>query len=301
MEKKHTYLPVLAGILISFIFGFSFLFSKNSLETMNPFELLGHRFTLASFLLLLLVLLRIIRIRVNWALIRDLFPLACFQPLLYFIGETYGVKLTTASESGLIISLIPVAVTFMGIFFLKEKINSRQWMLVLASVLGVFIIVFSGEYKFGIHTLGIISLLIAVLAAAAYNILSRKLSEHYSPMEITVVMMISGAFIFNIIRLLLTGPADNYFKAFLNIETLIALLYLGVLSSVGAFFLMNYMLNRMPAYKVATFVNLTTIISVMAGVIFRGEQFGVLHIIGGMLILIGVWGLNSKYSGIQTG
>ena len=35
---------------------------------------------------------------------------ALFQPILYFIFETVGVDLTSASESGIVIALIPVVV-----------------------------------------------------------------------------------------------------------------------------------------------------------------------------------------------
>jgi drug/metabolite transporter (DMT)-like permease len=294
LNKENHILPVLAGIFISFIFGFSFLFSKQSLMTMKPFELLAHRFSLAAVLLIILALTKIIKIRLNLALIRDLLPLASFQPLVYFLGETYGVKLTSASESGLIISLIPVVVTLMGNFFLKEHVGIQQWFLVLLSVFGVILIVLSGSgYQFGIHMLGICSLLVAVIAAAAYNILSRRSSRNYTPIEITVVMMVVGAIFFNCLWLLTIKPNEAYFAAFFDTNALIALLYLGIVSSVGAFFLMNYMLKKMPAFQVATFVNLTTVISVIAGVIFRHESFGIYHIVGGSLILIGVWGVNS--------
>lgn len=297
LNKEHPTYPLLAGILISFIFGFSFLFTKQSLATMSPFELLSHRFTLAAVLLLLLSLCGITKVRFTLGLFRDILPLACFQPVLYFIGETYGVQLTSATESGLIISLIPVAVTFMGVFFLREQVGLRQWLLVLTSVLGVILIVLGGSpARFGLHTLGVASLILAVLSAAAYNILSRRLSSKYSPIEITTVMMIMGAVFFNGFRLLTTNAGTSYFQPFLKQNSFIALVYLGILSSVGAFFLMNYMLKRLPAFRVATFVNLTTVVSIIAGVVFRGEHFGILHLIGGILILIGVWGINTKIS-----
>jgi drug/metabolite transporter (DMT)-like permease len=105
-------------------------------------------------------------------------------------------------------------------------------------------------------------------------------------------MMVMAAIFFNCLYVLTIKPHEAYFAAFFNWDTLIALLYLGIASSVIAFFLMNYMLNKMPAFQVATFVNLTTVISVLAGVLFRNENFGIYHIIGGVLILSGVGGIN---------
>ncbi|HBE77311.1 MAG TPA: EamA family transporter [Firmicutes bacterium] len=293
LNQDKPLLPILAGILIAFLFGFSFLFSKQSLNTMAPMELLAHRFTLASLLLILLIAVKFIQIRWNWHLLFDLLPLAVFQPLLYFLGETYGIKYTSASESGIIISLTPVAVTLLEVIFLKERVKLQQWFLIMMTVLGVVLIVLAGSaHVFQRHLWGILALLIAVIAASVFNILSRKSSRFYTPIEITVVRMVTAAVFFNCLRLVTMSPTEHYFGAFLQRDSLFGLLYLGLACSVGAFFLMNYMLNKMPAFQVATFVNLTTVISVMAGVIFRKESFGGYHIIGTILILGGVGGLN---------
>lgn len=297
MRLWRRFLPILAGIVLSFIFGFSFLFSKQSLATMTPFELLAHRFSLASVLLLILILFKKIKVNFSWKLVRDLLPIACFQPIIYFLGETFGIKLTTASESGLIIALIPVVVTLMSNFFLKEKASLPQWIFIFVSVLGVGVVVLaSSGFNFGVHLLGMGALFVAVFAAAVFNILSRKLSQKYSPTEITLVMMVTGAIFFNLIRTLTLKTGQFYFSAFLNLNSLATLLYLGILSSVVAFFLLNYMLNKMPASQTATFINLTTVVSVVAGVVFRGESFRAPSVIGGLLILIGVWGANARSS-----
>jgi drug/metabolite transporter (DMT)-like permease len=290
MHKNSKVWPVLAGISLSFIFGFSFLFSKDALDVTSPFELLAHRFTLAVLLLILLIWLKAIKFKLSGSLVRDLLPLTLFQPIIYFVGETFGVKLTSASESGLVIALIPVAVTAFGDWFLGEKVNLRYWFYISLSVLGVIIIVLANSgLEFGTHTVGILNLVMAVIGAAIYNIWSRKLSKRYNPVEITVAMMASGAVFFNLIYLITEKPGAHYFKAFFQLRALPSLLYLGLLSSVGAFFLLNYMLSRMTASKTASFVNLTTIVSVAAGVFFRGESFGLLHLIGGIFILAGVW------------
>lgn len=293
-------LPALAGIALSLIFGLSFLFSKEALESLEPFELLAHRFSIAVFLLFLLKVLGLINFNFRPGMLRDLLPLALFQPIIYFLGETYGVKLTTASESGLVIALVPVAVTFLGNYFLKEKATWQQWTFIWISLIGVgSIVVAHSGISFKAHSVGISYLLAAVIAAAIYNVGSRKLSKNYSPIEITTIMMGTGAVIFNILYLSSLPQKVGYFSAFLNLKTIFPLIYLGGLSSVLAFFLLNYMLKKMPASRAANFVNLTTIVSVLAGVIFRGERFGVIQILGGLLILFGVWGSNRYQSLVQ--
>lgn len=286
-------LPALAGVALSFIFGLSFLFSKEALESLEPLELLAHRFSIALLLLLLLKVLGLINFQFRPGMLRELLPLALFQPIIYFLGETYGVKLTTATESGLVIALVPVAVTFLGNYFFKEKVTWQRWVFVWLSLIGVgSIVIAQSGMAFTAHSVGIIYLLVAVIAAALYNVGSRSLSKRYSPIEITMIMMGMGAVFFNILYLNSLPQKAEYFAAFLNLKTLFPLLYLGGLSSVIAFLLLNYMLGKMPASQAASFVNLTTVVSVLAGVVFRGERFGTIQILGGLLILFGVWGSN---------
>ena len=87
-------------------------------------------------------------------------------------------------------------------------------------------------------------------------------------------MMCVGAVVFNaivLLRAVLTARPLTYLWALASSETSLALLYLATLSSVGAFFLLNYALSRLSPSRVAVFVNLTPVISILAGVLFRGK------------------------------
>lgn len=72
--------------------------------------------------------------------------------------------------------------------------------------------------------------------------------------------------------------------------TLLSVLYLGILSSVVAFFLLNYMLSKTNPSQTATYLNLTTVVAILGGVLLGGEPFTWYHMVGGAMIIIGVWG-----------
>ncbi len=95
--------PVLAGLYVAVVFGFSFLFTKEVLEILTPFHLLGFRFAAAALALTGLRILGIINLNFRGKRIGILLLLAFFQPVAYFIFETIGIKLTTASEAGVTI------------------------------------------------------------------------------------------------------------------------------------------------------------------------------------------------------
>lgn len=300
--KNTKYLPYLAGIAISIIFGMSFMFTKQALDSFGTFHLLAFRFTLAALILSILALSGVIKVELRNKPIKELLLLCLFQPIAYFIFETIGVKMTSSSQAGMMIALIPVVVTLMAVVFLKENPNKKQSIFIVVSVLGVlFIIALSGDLSTEGNLIGIAALFGAVLSGGIYNIISRKLSTHFKPVEITFIMMWIGAIFFNIIAVINSLRDDNlasYFSGFSSWQAISAILYLGVLSSICAFFMLNYMLSKLPASSSAVFSNLTTVISIIAGVFIRHEPFFWYQLAGGAMIVLGVWGTN--YYGIKA-
>ncbi len=296
MKKYEAYLPYFAGFAMALIFGLSFMFTKQALETLPTILLLSYRFSIAAILLNLLWLFGAIKMSYKNKPLKELMLLSLIQPIAYFIFETTGVKLTSSSEAGIMIALIPVVVTIFAAVFLKEKPSRAQLFFILASVLGVvFIVLMSGSTSGTGHYAGILSLFGAVLAAGVYNILSRKLSTSFTPVEITFAMMCTGAVVFNIISAitgLMNGNLEKYITSISSASTLVPILYLGILCSVCAFFMVNYMLSKMPASNSAVFANLTTVISIIAGVFIRHEAFHWYQLAGGIVIILGVWGTN---------
>ncbi|MFW5736686.1 MAG: DMT family transporter [Halanaerobium sp.] len=294
MLKLRKYFPYFAGLIFSSIFGFSFLFTKEGLELMTPFHLLGFRFAIAFFCLSILRITGIININLRGKNLKKLFILALFQPGVYFICETTGMLYTTSSEAGMMIALIPVAVTILAALILNEKPTVIQSIFVILSVAGVFVIILNrGVSPLDANYLGLILLGGAVIAAGFYNIISRQLSLEFKPVEITYVMMGFGALLFNLIGLYRKNfELSSYFNLLGNTDVLISVIYLGVFSSVVAFFMMNYTLSKITAAESAVFANLTTVVSIIAGVVFRNEPFFKFQAAGAVLIIIGVWGTN---------
>jgi drug/metabolite transporter (DMT)-like permease len=106
-------------------------------------------------------------------------------------------------------------------------------------------------------------------------------------------MMGFGALLFNLIAIYRKNfELGSYFNLLTNTDVLISVIYLGVFSSVVAFFMMNYTLSKITAAESAVFANLTTVVSIIAGVVFRNEPFFKFQVVGAVLIIIGVWGTN---------
>lgn len=292
--NREKLLPNLSAIMYSVIFGLSFLFAKIGLQTMNSMELIAYRFLIASIFITLLRILKIVKVDLRRKNLKIVIGTAMFQPVLYFLFELNGINLTDISESSLILSLIPIFVAIFARIFLNDKLLKSQIGFILVSVSGVVLInlmkdrsATSGSY------LGVFLLFMAVISAGLYNIGSKKASLNFTPAEITYVMLWTGAVAFNSILFIMKaydGTLSQYFVPMMNRNSLISLGFLAILSSVVAFFLVNYSISKLPVYQSAIFGNISTLVAITTGVIILNEEFGVYDIIGAILIIVGILG-----------
>lgn len=270
------------------------MFSKLGLEVMTPIELIAFRFLLAALTMTTLKVFKIIKVDLKGKNIKMVLLTSFCEPVLYFFFESMGINMTSTSEAGLMISLIPVFVAIFSMIFLHEKLKLSQLCFIVLSVGGVvFINMMKDSLSLSGNFLGIIFLFLAIISSSFYNIGSKKSSVNFTPIEITYIMMWVGAISFNIILTvtnLIKGTMNSYFAPLANSQSVIPLLYLGILSSIIAFFMVNYTISKIPVSQSAVFANLCTIVSILAGVLILKEDFFWYDFIGAIMILVGVWG-----------
>ena len=93
-------------------------------------------------------------------------------------------------------------------------------------------------------------------------------------------------------RHLLNGTAGSFFSPLSEPGFIAAFVYLGVLSSLVTSLLTNFALSKIDASRMCVFTNLSTVISIIAGVVFLKENIYFYHLIGSLMIIGGVIGTN---------
>lgn len=301
-EKKLHRLSLLAALTASVIFGMSFMASKTALTVASPEVMLAFRFTLTSAVMSLIIggnalIGRIrgkklfsfsLRGKPVWRLVL----LGIVQPVLYFVFESYGILYTSSAVAGTIIAVVPVACIFADVVIMHEKVRTRQVLCALACIGGVLLIDLGGEVK--VSALGLLFLLLTVAADAAYYTLSHKAGDYFSPFEVTYIMFLVGAAVF--VPTALIQSAGHMAAAFLPAvgsgAFWLAVTFLGVVSSVIAYSLLNFTNAHISVSEASLFSNVTTVVSVLAGVIFLKEPFGIWQFFGVAVILICVYAAN---------
>ena len=296
MNNRTKAKPYLAALLYALIVGFSFLFSKIALKySTNALYFLANRFSVAFIFIILYILIGRKKLNYKGKGILKLIPLAIASPMIFTAMQAYGLMYSSSSEGGIILATIPIFTMVLASYFLNEKTNRNQKISIFISVFGVVFIMLNKGSTGTSSIKGVIFLLISSLSFSIYSVLGRKLTKDYTNLELSLVMMAVSFVFFNILALL-KGYRDSniasIFLPFLNKEFLISILYLGVLSTLCTSALTNYVLSKIEASKMVVFSNLGTVISILAGYAILNEDIFYYHILGSIMIILGIIGTN---------
>lgn len=279
---------LLSLVLVMLVWGSAFAVTKASVVQVPPICFALLRFGIASLVLV---------------------PLACSQggmlplprslPLvtlvlmgltgitLYYIGFNVSLLYTTASQGALIQSSIPAVTAVIAIGLLGERLSAWRMLGIGISILGVLLVVTinSPGTNAARPLLGNLLMLGTVIVWSLYTVLIKRLASA-PQLAVTAYSTLFGTLLLIPAALveLRVKPAPM-----LTRDVWISALYLGVLGSAGGYLLWNRALTYLDASQAATFVNLLPVIGVTTAVLFLDEPLVSQHLVGGALVLLGVW------------
>lgn len=296
MKKNRKSIVYLGAVIYSIITGLSFLFGKVALSHSDPLDLLAYRFTAAFLGALVPVIFGWIKIDISWKMIKKVLPISIFNPILFFGLQSYGLELLQSSEAGIFLALIPIFTMVLASQFLNEKTSRLQKLSIIVSVAGVIYIAIKKGSSFEFSNIkGMAFLLISVLSFAIYSVMARKMTRDFSSISLSYLMIGISFLSFNLLAIgknLINGSMGQFIGHAGEFEFIMAVLYLGVLSTFITVLISNFVLSKLEAYKMSVFTNLATVISIVAGVVVLNEDIYYYHIIGSILIIAGVIGAN---------
>lgn len=292
-NKTKAYLAALSSALI---IGLSFLFVKTTLLYVSPLDALSHRFTVAFIVASAYLLISKKKLNLNlkdWLFIA---PLSLLYPILMFLCQVLGLSQTSSSQAGMIQASIPIFTLILATIILREKPALKQILAIIISVSGVMIIIsMNGVNSQDTSIIGAVLILLSTLSNAFYNILAKKYVAKYALLSVTYVMTTIAFVVFSVLSLsnhIVKGTLDHYLLPFTNQNYTLSILYLGILSSLLTSLISNYALSILPPAQMSIFSNVSVLVTVLAGIIILNETFTSLHLLGGVLIILGAIGTN---------
>ena len=208
------------------------------------------------------------------------------------IGEQYGLRYTNSAFSGLMIAVIPIVTLIMAAAFLKDRPSRAQWLFSLLSIAGIALISVVENSGGQVQFIGVIFLIAAVISGSAYGVISRSISDEFSVYERTYFMQLMGGVFYTVLAFAEhRGDLGAIIAPLANADFVAAVLYLALGASVLGYSLFNYAVSNAPMANVISLCNLTTVISVAAGIVLLGEPFSPVSLIAMLAVLVGIWGV----------
>lgn len=283
---------LLALIATVTIWGTTFVITKVALEGFHPLALSFWRFVLALVLLLPMARRehRAPAAAPPW---RQLVLFGFFGGAAYFATQNIGLVYTTGAKASLILASVPALTAVASQWLLGEKVSVARLGGGLLSILGVALIVLgdNGGRAGQNEILGDLLIVGSALSWTAYTILSKGAEGRVSPAVTSAATVGFGALFLAplwLAELAATPPLQP------TVPSLLALCFLGLVASAAPFLLWNYALTKIDASEASVFINLVPLVAVTSGVVFLQEPVTAAHLLGGGIVLAGVWLASSR-------
>ena len=285
---KQELLGAICLTLAASIWGGMYVVSKYVLNFVPPLTLVWLRYIVA-FVVLFVVLKRVeVKNEKEVALGQKDWPLLAWIGFIgYFLSISFqflGTKLSDAHTGALITSATPAFIIIFARFVLGEKFTARKVVSLLLATIGV-VIVIGWDTHAGSYFWGSVILVGAAITWALLSVYVKLASNTLSSLTITTYA-IMFALVFTTPAMLWELQSNEvYFQSTLII---LGILYLGIVSTAGAFFLWNKGLELMDAGIGSLFFFFQPLVGSFLGWLLLNEKLNLNFFIGGAFILAGV-------------
>lgn len=220
--------------------------------------------------------------------------LALFEPFIYFLCETYGLKETgSPTISAMIIATIPIFSIAAGRIFFKEKITGTNIFGVVLSLVGIVMVAMAHGTLGENFVWGIVLLLIAVIAEVGHASITKSLSGNYSSQIIVMYQFLIGA-VYLLPFFIWKGLDGFDAQVYLSADVWYPLICLAVLCSSLAFSLWVSTIKNLGVAKSSIFSALIPVAAALIAWALGHELMNTRQWIGIAISTVGV--ILSQYS-----
>jgi drug/metabolite transporter (DMT)-like permease len=281
-------------ILVTLVWGNSFIAIKHIVSYVTPLELVTVRFVPVA--LVFCALLLPTRSRQVWRIVREenwrLAVLGLTGAVFYNALLGWGETRVAAGTASLIIALNPAITYVLSLIVLRERLIWRRAAGLAVAFAGLFIIVrFGSGRPVTVDDLGYALItMLAPVSWAVYTILGKSVVERHPPFIVTGISMVfAGLFSLVFVRPTLLAQLPSLPGSFWW-----SVLFLAIPCTVFAFAVWFGALERMPAGRVAGFVYLVPMIAVTFSRWLLDEPITPWLLVGAAVLISGVWLVNRR-------
>lgn len=284
--SDRTIAPHLALIAVQFMFGTWPLIGKIALRSLSSTSLVGFRIVGAAIVFSLLQrkvveLFRLPKRVIGWLLLSSMLGVVINQ--LVFVK---CLSLTTAINATLLTTTVPVFILLVSILMGYDRASLRHLLGIALAAGGVIYLVDPWRANFAEETtLGNIVIIASSLSYGAYISVSRNLFRTYGALNVITWIFLLGTLV-TLPMAAYAWKADDLSE--LSLPTWLAVVYIILVPTVGAYYLNSWAITRVPPSVVAIYIYFQPLLAFGLAPLVLGESWNARTIVACILIFAGV-------------
>lgn len=280
-KSKNKHFPILVLFAVNFMWGLDFLIIEYLVQFQHPNITSFVKLAIAAIVLVSLAFYKEGGIRIakkDWP--RVIFCGATGLSLYYGI-ETVGVSLSSGAIAALVMATVPMIGMLADRIVYKNPITLYKFLCILASIVGVVILILGGgSGGLKASPLGIILMLLAAILWTAFIVAVKPLHENYSEVTILAGMGISGLVMSTILVLPVLNTPMTWTPKVVGLSIVSA-----IVATVMGEFGYVYSVGRLSVTLVALFENVLPIVSVIFAFLVFGQTMTGMQLVGAVIII----------------
>lgn len=285
--KNKSWVTYGATLLSMIFWSFSFVWVKVVYEAYGPLTTVLFRLILSSGMLLAFTLITRKLQRIKAGDFKFFVMLAFFEPFLYFMGESYGLKYVSSTVAAVIVATIPLFSPILAWYFYKEKLSRTNLIGLIITFLGVSLVVFDNSFNFTASPLGVALEFIAVLGAIGYSSVLKGISHRYNTFTIITYQNLIGAVLF--LPFWAGLEMNDFLQIPFNLKSFAAIVKLAIFASTFAFILFTYSIRNIGINKSNIFINVIPVCVAIIAFLILGDTLNFHQMVGIAIVISGLF------------
>ncbi|MEH7414299.1 DMT family transporter [Neobacillus drentensis] len=272
-------------LFLCMIWGFNFVIMKQGNAVFPPVLFADYRFLLGALVLFGLTYFKKIPLpskrELKWYILCGL-----LQTTYFNIAIQISLNYISAGLTSVLTYSMPLFLSLMAHYFIPgEKLTAKKTGGILIGILGLFLAM---NIHFGETIWAPILALSSAITWALSSLIFKTKLQGCDTVQFTTWQMGAGA-----VGLFLYSLSFEHGQSHWSLMAVVYLLYSGILASALAFVIWSHLLSKMEASKASISLLIVPVVGTLSGVLFLKESLNAITLIGVILVLSGVWLVNT--------
>lgn len=284
--KSESFKIGLGYILITLLWGSTWLAIRVGLDSLTPMFAVGLRFFIASFFVFIVMKISKVKLQTDPLSIKLYLFLAFFSFIIPFTMVYWGEQFVPSGLTSIIFAVFPLfVILFSWLMIPNEHVGIYKLIGVLIGFIGIIIIFWKDmSLDLSENSLGMIAILVSAIIQGLVAVVIKKHGNKLNPLSMNFIPLLISGIVLIPAGLILEDSSSLVFDT----KAISSILYLAFFGTVITFTTYYWLMQKINVVILSLSSFITPIIALILGIIFLSEKFDTNHIWGSSLVLMGI-------------